>query len=138
LLEETNITWDVDTWTTDVNFIYAEKTNIPVVSIYRVCFFPLFFCFCFCLRLVFWGVFVLFIFVLFLLLFFFLDLCRRASKRISVNVNGLIRFVLFVCLFDGVQRHFQQYFSYIVTVSFICGGPGENHRPVASHWQTIW
>jgi hypothetical protein len=22
----------------------------------------------------------------------------------------------------GVQRHFQQYFSYIVAVSFICGG----------------
>jgi hypothetical protein len=31
----------------------------------------------------------------------------------------------------GVQRHFQQYFSYIVVVSFI--GGGKNHRPVASH-----
>jgi len=28
---------------------------------------------------------------------------------------------------------FQQYFSYIVADSFIGGGPGENHRPVASH-----
>ena len=31
-----------------------------------------------------------------------------------------------VCLFDGVQRHFQQYFNYIVAVSFIgwlTGGP---------------
>jgi hypothetical protein len=28
----------------------------------------------------------------------------------------------FVCLFDGVWRHFQQYFSYIVAVSFIGGG----------------
>jgi hypothetical protein len=27
-----------------------------------------------------------------------------------------------------------QYFSYIVAVSFIGGG---NHRPVASHWQTL-
>jgi hypothetical protein len=26
-----------------------------------------------------------------------------------------------VCLFDGVERHFQQYFSYIVAVSFIVG-----------------
>jgi hypothetical protein len=26
------------------------------------------------------------------------------------------------CLFDGVERHFQQYFSYIVAVSFIRGG----------------
>jgi hypothetical protein len=25
----------------------------------------------------------------------------------------------FVCLFDGFYRHFQQYFSYIVAVSFI-------------------
>jgi hypothetical protein len=43
----------------------------------------------------------------------------------------------FVCLLDGVQRHFQQYFNYIMVVSFIGGGnlrgPGENHQPVASH-----
>ena len=43
----------------------------------------------------------------------------------------------------GVKRHFQQYFSYIVEVSFIDGGnrstrtAGENHRPAASHWQTL-
>ena len=39
----------------------------------------------------------------------------------------------------GVYRHYQQYFSYIVAVSFIVeetGGPGENHWPVVSHWQT--
>jgi hypothetical protein len=29
---------------------------------------------------------------------------------------------LFDCLFDGVKCHFQQYFSYIVAVSFIGGG----------------
>jgi hypothetical protein len=28
---------------------------------------------------------------------------------------------------------YQQYFSYIVAVSFIGGVPEENHRPVASH-----
>jgi hypothetical protein len=28
----------------------------------------------------------------------------------------------YVCLLDGVLRHFQQYFSYIVAVSFIGGG----------------
>ena len=32
---------------------------------------------------------------------------------------------MFVCLFAGVQRHLQQYFSYIVAVSFI---GGENRR----------
>jgi hypothetical protein len=32
--------------------------------------------------------------------------------------------VSFICLFDGVKRHFQQYFSYIVVASFI---GGENH-----------
>jgi len=41
----------------------------------------------------------------------------------------------------GAKHHFQQYFSYIVAVSFIGGGnrrvPGENHWPVASHWQTL-
>ena len=40
----------------------------------------------------------------------------------------------------GVSRHFQQYFGYIVAVSFIGGGnlvPGENHRPAVSHWQTL-
>jgi hypothetical protein len=38
--------------------------------------------------------------------------------------------------------HFQQYFSYIVGVSFIGDRkpefPGENHRPAAaSHWETL-
>ena len=33
---------------------------------------------------------------------------------------------------DLVYRHFQQYYSYIVAVSFIGGGTGEHHRP-ASH-----
>jgi hypothetical protein len=35
-----------------------------------------------------------------------------------------------------VLRHLQQYFSYIVVVSFLAketGVPGENHRPAASH-----
>jgi len=36
-------------------------------------------------------------------------------------------------LFDDDSCHFQQYFSYIVAVSFTGGGPGENHRPVAGH-----
>jgi hypothetical protein len=29
---------------------------------------------------------------------------------------------LLVCLYHDVSRHFQQYFSYIVAVSFIVGG----------------
>jgi hypothetical protein len=40
-----------------------------------------------------------------------------------ITVNSVHLFVcLFVCLFDGVKRHFQQYFSYIVEVSFIDQG----------------
>jgi hypothetical protein len=38
------------------------------------------------------------------------------------------------------KRHFQQYFSYIVAVSFIGGGnqsTRQNHSPVASHSQTL-
>ena len=34
------------------------------------------------------------------------------------------------------KRHFQQYFSYILAVSFIGGETGENHPPVAGHRQT--
>jgi hypothetical protein len=37
---------------------------------------------------------------------------------------------------QSVHHHFQQYFSYIVVVSFIGGGNQTaegNHRPVASH-----
>ena len=36
-----------------------------------------------------------------------------------------------MCLFDGVSRHFQQYFSYIVAVSCFGEGPEENNRSVA-------
>jgi hypothetical protein len=35
---------------------------------------------------------------------------------------------------SGVLRQFQQYFSYIVSITFI---GGENHRPTVSHWQTL-
>jgi hypothetical protein len=38
--------------------------------------------------------------------------------------------------FYGVERHIQQYFSYIAAISFVGGGnggPGVNHRPVANH-----
>jgi hypothetical protein len=37
-----------------------------------------------------------------------------------------IQYMFVCCLFDGVQRHFQQNFSYIVEVISIGGGPGEN------------
>jgi hypothetical protein len=47
-------------------------------------------------------------------------------KSISLTYNNVR---VMVC-----YRHFQHYFSYIVAVSFI---GGENHRPVASHWQTL-
>jgi hypothetical protein len=38
----------------------------------------------------------------------------------------------YVCLLDGVLRHFQQYFSYIVAVSFI---GGKNRRTRRKHGQ---
>ena len=54
--------------------------------------------------------------------------------------NKILYYLLqYSFLVYGVSHHFQQYFSYIVVVSFIGGGnqsTGENHRPVASHWQT--
>jgi len=36
-------------------------------------------------------------------------------------------------LFYGVLRHFQQYISYIVAITIIDGGNGENHQPVSNH-----
>ena len=50
--------------------------------------------------------------------------CQQASKRVR----------MFVCLFDGGYRHFQQYFSFI--------GRGnrstrENHRTATNHCQTL-
>jgi hypothetical protein len=48
----------------------------------------------------------------------------------SFQANYLEKFILFVYLmvFNA---------TYIVAVSFIGGGPGENHRPVASYRQTL-
>jgi hypothetical protein len=43
-------------------------------------------------------------------------------------------------MLDVVSCNFQQYFSYIVVVSFIDGGTGvlcENHRSATSHSQTL-
>ena len=42
-----------------------------------------------------------------------------------------------IWFFLMVLCHFQQYFSYIVAVSFIGGGTGENHRPSTNHRQTL-
>jgi len=33
-----------------------------------------------------------------------------------------------------IQRHFQQYFSYIMATREEAGVPGENHRPWTSNW----
>jgi hypothetical protein len=49
------------------------------------------------------------------------------SDKLLQEINNVILFndavmlfkEIFVCLFDGVQHHFQQYFSYIMAVSFI-------------------
>ena len=44
-----------------------------------------------------------------------------------VSVSQSLVFCV-VYLFDGVQRHFQQYLSYLVAVSFIVGGNGRTRR----------
>ena len=72
---------------------------------------------------------------------------QTLNKEQNINRDCILSFVskdtqniVFVCLFDGVLHHIQQYFSYIVAVSFIGGGTGrpwEKHRPVESHWQTL-
>jgi hypothetical protein len=42
-------------------------------------------------------------------------------------------FFLGTSLFGGILRHFQQYFSYIVAVSFIDGGNWRKQPTVTSH-----
>jgi len=42
--------------------------------------------------------------------------------------NSRTYICLFVYLFDGVWRHFQQYFSYIKAISFIGGGTRRTRR----------
>ena len=53
--------------------------------------------------------------------------------------KSLLRFYNGVMGYGG-ECHFQQYFSYIVAVSFIGGGnrsSEENHWPAASHRQIL-
>ena len=63
-----------------------------------------------------------------------LPICFQQQPLMSQIFNRLDKV-------DGVKCHFQQYFSYIVAVSFIGGGHRrtrkKNHRSVASHWQTL-
>ena len=61
-----------------------------------------------------------------------------SSIKLHVNLTHQeIPEKLQVSLVYDVQRHFQQYFSYIVVVSLIGGGktgvPREKHRPVTSY-----
>ena len=42
--------------------------------------------------------------------------------------SGWVYIAIWVCLFDGVLNHFQQYFSYIVAVNFIGGGNRRTRR----------
>ena len=50
---------------------------------------------------------------------------KRSNKQSPSVLNGWPNSV---CLFDGVWRHFQQYFSYNVEVSFIGGGNRSTRR----------
>jgi hypothetical protein len=51
------------------------------------------------------------------------------SWRDNISLQYImVRFNLFLCLVYGVKRHFQQYFSYIVAVSFIGGGNRNTRR----------
>ena len=63
-----------------------------------------------------------------------------SCKRCIICVVSIFSIFIRVGSGKGVLPHFQQYFSYIVAVSFIgeeTGVSGENHRPVAIPWQTL-
>ena len=59
------------------------------------------------------------------LVFFLYSICYRFDVR-CIYYN--VKIIILVGRFDGVYRHFQQYFSYIVAVSFIGeGNPKSTH-----------
>ena len=60
--------------------------------------------------------------------------CEHVHHLIYGNFQSCFK-LLFIFLLGyrygyGAERHFQQYFTYIVTISFIGGG---SHRQTASH-----
>ena len=57
-------------------------------------------------------------------LIIFIIQVRHFIKQMFTYLSMFV--CLFVCLFDGVSRHFQQYFSYIMAVSYI----GEGNRRI--------
>ena len=71
-------------------------------------------------------------------------LCSLVLLKSAVNVKSLwseilhlmIRF-LFVCLFDATFNNISVISWQSVLLVEETGGPGENHRPVASLWQTL-
>ena len=82
--------------------------------------------------------------------------CGFCQEQITTDIPGITiynyrlfpqqlsmytHFVCYLsCEFIVFNATFKKYFSYIVVVSFIDGGtwgPGENHRLVTSHWQTL-
>ena len=56
-----------------------------------------------------------------------LPVINRLRSKTVEQVNRL-RVSSFCYMFDGVKCHFQQYFSYIVAVSFIGGGNRRTQR----------
>jgi hypothetical protein len=63
-----------------------------------------------------------------------------SSKEIIIYIMYIHWYSKSLNFYDGPSRFVWQLdlqLSCIVAVSYIGGGPGENHRPVASHWQTL-
>jgi len=56
------------------------------------------------------------------------DLPQVTDKLYHILLYRVHLAWVFVWLCDGVKRHFQQYFTYIVTVSFIGGGNWRTRR----------
>jgi hypothetical protein len=63
-------------------------------------------------------------------------LVKKLEDRIKNGTNSS-KGGLFVCLFNGVYHHFQQYCSYIVAVSFIGGGNRRTRRKPPTSRQSL-
>jgi len=66
------------------------------------------------------------------------DLLLTYLYSLAMPLLAIFISLSIACLFDGVWHHFQQYFSYIVALSFI-GGENRNTRRnlLTCQWQTL-
>ena len=65
------------------------------------------------------------------------DFQRRITNAINPQYLQMVWFTIWYMVFDATFNNFSAISWRSVLLVEETGGPGENHRPVASHWQTL-